>query len=1280
MKASERGPLSRRATRGSTVWVIGALAFLLLAPVASASKQVIAYFGTESGAATLGGQFTNPGDVAVNTSGNGPANLGDIYVLDGARVQRFAQDDNGTSSNPYDDSYVFLSAWGAGVETGGSDYQICNVAPNCHAGSESEGNGGLRRPQGIAVDQDTGQVYVADTENHRVAVYSGDGLFLRAFGYDVVESGPDESGVGFEVCVAANGDVCKAGTDGAAVGQIGSGNGIAVSTADGNAASGTVFLGDSSNLRVDTYNLDGSSPSSFGSGAQFGSLGLNSVAVDSRGIVYISDHENDQEVDRYDSQNANGGGIGFLQSISSPPLKIGNNNGTVGLEVDPDPDGPGPEVDVLYVLRTYAESGVHSIVQQFGPVNAPGLTASPTEADETSGDLVGFNFTSGLGLDTGSGRLFVTSFSNVGGDYNLGGPGTKSGVYVLDKAGGAPSAVVDSITDVSATTAKLHATVNPNGGPPVTFRVEYSIDGVNWSRTAEVTVGSQESPQAVEMALDPPGTGLEPNTLYHVRIVATKDFTPPVTSSELTFTTERDAPLVATVGSPLRTAQTAQLEGRVNPRHSVTTYHFEYGRQGPCASNPCIATPSHPAGSSGLVELVSQDVSALQPDTTYYYRVVAESSAPGSPSSGEDRTLTTRASDQVLGHGHFPGPPGSDRAYEQVNAPDSGGNPVTLALSAAFADDGDRATYGVAGGTPFSDTASAFNQFFAQRSETGPHQGSWQTKTVFPPRGELAGTNWFPPAGRSDLSQLIAANFSATGGGFAVFRISPSGPATKLFEVSRADYNGFVTGSDDGSAALLLMNGSQDPAHPAVEGGNLYDISSGSAELVNLLPDGTVPPCGVRDLPDNMAQRAEYWIAADAARVYFSSLGAAAENCDFPTSQEKLYVRELDAGVTKLISAPSLSGLECDATFVKSTPTSAFFWTRSRLDSNDTAPKACRNGDGDIYNYDLASGALECVTCATVGLSSDIDLSTTAHAQIAVAPDGSRVYFKSPNRLLPGAAAPGIYRADVASGSLAYVGPAAGAETGENAGSGNAINHDGSVFVFRSNNLALNALNGADNGGSEQYYRYDDDDRSLVCVSCPQDGGPAETSVPAGMLASPQAGPNATPLDNAGDLIFRTSQALLGADQNTPPSGQGPEAGEDIYEWRDGRLLLVTDGVDDVQIPPEIGGVTPSGRDIFFVGATQYTPDALDGYSRLYDARIGGGFDFAQPPKPCPLEVCQGTPQGVSEEAVPGTGSNGGHGNLRPSVRARARKHKHGKKRHKKKHQHRINHERGMAR
>ena len=41
------------------------------------------------------------------------------------------------------------------------------------------------------------------------------------------------------------------------------------------------------------------------------------VAVDSRGIVYASDSQNGGELDRYDTLNANGGGVGFLASIPS---------------------------------------------------------------------------------------------------------------------------------------------------------------------------------------------------------------------------------------------------------------------------------------------------------------------------------------------------------------------------------------------------------------------------------------------------------------------------------------------------------------------------------------------------------------------------------------------------------------------------------------------------------------------------------------------------------------------------------------------------------------------------------------------------------------------------------------------------------------------------------------------------------------------------------------------------------------------------------------------------
>jgi hypothetical protein len=132
-----------------------------------------------------------------------------------------------------------------------------------------------------------------------------------------------------------------------------------------------------------------------------------------------------------------------------------------------------------------------------------------------------------------------------------------------------------------------------------------------------------------------------------------------------------------------------------------------------------------------------------------------------------------------------------------------------------------------------------------------------------------------------------------------------------------------------------------------------------------------------------------------------------------------------------------------------------------------------------------------------------------------------------------------------------------------------------------------------------------------------------------------------------GILAFATPTALVGADQNTAGVGQDPGRGTDVYEWRDGRLLLVTDGLTNWRGSgsPTVRGITPSGRDLIFTAATQYTADALDNYTRLYDARIGGGIEFPKPPPPCPLEVCQGTPKGAPEEAAPGTGSFAGPGN-----------------------------------
>ena len=113
----------------------------------------------------------------------------------------------------------------------------------------------------------------------------------------------------------------------------------------------------------------------------------------------------------------------------------------------------------------------------------------------------------------------------------------------------------------------------------------------------------------------------------------------------------------------MRTATTAQLQrSGQTPAANAATYHFEYGDQGPCDANPCTATEPHAAGSGEEIEFVSQQVEGLQADTTYHYRLIADNGNPTGPATGDDMTVTTRASDAPLSHGQFPGPPGSDRA------------------------------------------------------------------------------------------------------------------------------------------------------------------------------------------------------------------------------------------------------------------------------------------------------------------------------------------------------------------------------------------------------------------------------------------------------------------------------------------------------------------------------------------------------------------------------------------------------------------------------------------
>lgn len=1263
--ATERGsnlslPIGRHS-RLPIALAASLLALLVVAPFAQASKGVVSWIGSAS-AGAADGEFSTPRAVAVNATGAGGVAAGDIYVVDSAnnRIQRFSA------------AGAFQSKFG----------------------STGTGAGQLTTPTGIAVDQADGSVYVFEQGNRRVDKFSATGTFLLAFGAGVADGTTNA----LQTCTST----CFAGLTGTANGGFGTTTtapSLAVVPA-GAPNAGDVVVADAGNSastgrRIEAFSVPGvSGPAVFqakigasGSGnGQFGTASPTRVAVDDAGRVYAVDNGNSR-VQRFTYTT---GPPTFTFDTIYGATQLSGAPAPTNIAIDPGAVSAGDASDD-HVFATKPCNGTICPAGSFPPpfsttevrIKELDTAANPALID-THMVAAGIVPVNGLGMNTANNRLFVSS--TTGGHR----------VYVLDTVAPA-SAEMDPVTPVDSITAHsgtLHASVNPNGAPDVSYRFEYSLDGASWTpvSSSDTVLGSQVTPQTVSQALNPSGGGLEPNTLYHVRVVVTRPFNRTTISAEAAFTTSGAKPLVETVGSPLRTSTTVRFDARVAPLNTATTYHFEYGTQGACDSHPCESTPDASAGAGGLFRLVSEEVTGLQPGATYHYRIVADNSTPGPPSIGGDFAVTTRLSDAPLSHGHFRGPPGSDRAWEQVNTPDTSGNPLFGGL--AFSNDGNRAIYQVLGGLSQGDTGSFQGIYFAERSESG-----WQTRSITPKRSELKGPAWIPPAGTADLSDLVSLNTEGLAGGpTATFHLHPDGPPAKVFEASDAEYQGLTLVSDDASRIVELLSGELDPAHPGTgSSSQLYDVSSGLPQLASLLPGDVVPTCNAGSGPGvifglpadffNVPRRTTHWLTADGSALFFSSPGI---SCG---GEPQLYMRVFGAQATTLISKSPVSGPACGAALIKSTTTSAFFWTQSRLAADDTeAPEGCKSDetgtarDGDVYRYSLGDGALDCVTCVISGGDANVAPGTSGYGpgvNIAVAEDGSRVYFTTASHLLSGAPPVGvraIYRVDVASGNLAYVGPGGGDEViGDSTAKNETLSADGTVLIFRSANAALDALTSSDNDGTSQYYRYDDRDRSLICVSCPQDGSPPVDEVKGavgngGTLVSLNAaGPNISPVDADGDFFFNTPTPLVSADQNTAGAEENPETGTDVYEWRDGRLLLVTDGLTSwvEHNVPDVAGVSPSGRDVYFDATAQYTPDALDGIRRLYDARVGGGIGFPPTPVPCPLEVCQGTPVGAPEEETPGTSSFIGPETGRPVVACRRGKvRRHGRCVHKPKRRH----------
>lgn len=212
------------------------------------------------------------------------------------------------------------------------------------------------------------------------------------------------------------------------------------------------------------------------------------------------------------------------------------------------------------------------------------------------------------------------------------------GLAVINPAAGTPpSAVTEPATDAKAASATLHAAVNPNGST-TSYQFQY---GTTTEYGSAVPASVQNVGSGVqEVAVSQTPAGLAEETLYHYRVVA-ENSAGTTYGSDRTFSTLH-LPEARTEGASEVRAYRATLNGTVNPQGGETSYYFEYGTT---QSYGHTTGGWPPLSGSSDVAVEKSACCDLEPDTTYHYRLVAESQA--GKSYGEDETFTTETAPQT---------------------------------------------------------------------------------------------------------------------------------------------------------------------------------------------------------------------------------------------------------------------------------------------------------------------------------------------------------------------------------------------------------------------------------------------------------------------------------------------------------------------------------------------------------------------------------------------------------------------------------------------------------
>jgi hypothetical protein len=375
-----------------------------------------------------------------------------------------------------------------------------------------------------------------------------------------------------------------------------------------------------------------------------------------------------------------------------------------------------------------------------------------------------------------------------------------------------------------------------------------------------------------------------------------------------------------------------------------------------------------------------------------------------------------------------------------------------------------------------------------------------------------------------------------------------------------------------------LMLTSSVPLLPGVETPEIYRWSDDSGlEVESVLPDGSIP------VGDSQVAGGGLAVSPDGDRVYFSQGNA--------ITAEPIGVFFREDGKTIPVSVSQLPGAGEEAQPAELAGASAdgqiaYIASPDQLTSDAPEPGELE-GDWALYRYDLGTRRLTYLGARANGGGAFFN----AAALYGATPDGETLYFGDRGAMYTWS-----------NGQVHEIAPAyvINVETH--------FSPNGRYFAF----------------ATDQVYLFDSKTNLTTCLTCSV-SGPGQSS-----LGPNEHSLNATApevVNDSGEVVFQTEKRLVQADTN---------GRRDVYIYQGGTVKLISPGTGAEDAT--VGGISSSGRDVFFFTAQGLLKQDQDGQIDLYDARRGGGFaesEAAAPP--CSGEGCQGTVAAGSEAGAIGS-------------------------------------------